>query len=71
MASRNINAIVGGNIQTIRERNGLNPSDLASLTEVPEVRLLNIEGGDIRATVEELHALKTALKAEIKEFYKL
>lgn len=70
MESRDINAIVGRNIRTIRERNGLNPIDLAGLVEMPEVRLLNIEGGEIRATAEELHALKTALKVEVKEFYK-
>ena len=71
MASRDINAIVGGNIRTIREKSGLNPSDLARLTEMPEVRLLSIEHGETRATAEELHALKTALKVEVTELYKL
>lgn len=71
MASRDINAIVGSNIRTIRERNGLKPSDLAGLTEMPEVRLLGVECGEIRATAEELHALKAALRIDLKELYEL
>ncbi|NOX95068.1 MAG: helix-turn-helix transcriptional regulator [Alphaproteobacteria bacterium] len=67
--SVDLNKIVGENIRTLRESMGLNSEEFAKLITIPELRLTQIEAGNIRATADELYDIKTALKVEVKELY--
>lgn len=64
-----INSMVGEKITEYRKIKGIDKATLSTLTGLPELRIAQIETGKVRATVEELYSLKTALDIDLAALY--
>lgn len=61
---------IGDQVAKIRKRNGLTIEELANKSGLNPLRVAQIEAGQVRATPDELYALKTALGVDLKDFYR-